>query len=34
MVLMQKELEVVKQENMQMQLAKSDSMQKQIELFE
>ena len=32
--LMQKELEVVKQENMNMQLAKSDSIQKQIELFE
>jgi len=31
---MQKELEVIKQENMQMQLAKSDAMQKQIELFE
>ena len=31
---MQKELELVKQENMQLQLAKSDTMQKQIEMFE
>ena len=34
LTMMQKEIEVVKQENMQMQLAKSDAMQKQIELFE
>jgi hypothetical protein len=33
-IIMQKELEAVKQENMQLQLAKSDAMQKQIELFE
>ncbi len=32
--IMQKELEAVKQENMQLQLAKSDTMQKQIEMFE
>ena len=32
--IMQKELEAVKEENMQLQLAKSDTMQKQIEMFE
>lgn len=32
--LLQKEVDGVKQENMQLQLAKSDAMQKQIELFE
>ena len=34
MTVMQKELEMIKQENMQLQMAKSDAMQKQIELFE
>ena len=34
MTKMQKEVDAMKQENMALQLAKSDAMQKQIDLFE